>query len=271
MNINPWLFLSDIDGTLIKRDQNMPSDICKAFLDLKKHNCIVSLCTGRSICEAKKIVNEIDVNAPCILYGGGMVYDYKGENILWSKAINGCHYSFFGLIFNLFSDIHVCIYEKQCAYILSRTSFAMDKFPMFSGYPIKKNIGITDVIYRICIVAEKIEMLQNIKRRIDKIPDLACRFTGRNFLEITDAMSSKEQAFRYLVKILGIPIERTFAMGDSEADISLLRTVKHGYFVGTNQEINCCPNEITCLPKYDDGGSLIGLQNALRIINGLVN
>src|ERR1035437_6432723 len=79
----------DVDGTTIEnRSDAMPSKKVKDAI--KKANKIikVGLATSRPFWHVKHIIEDLEINAPCIIIGGAQIYEPKLQKIVWEKFID---------------------------------------------------------------------------------------------------------------------------------------------------------------------------------------
>ena len=79
----------DVDGTTIEnRSDAMPSEKVKNAV--KKANKVtrIGLATSRPFWFVHHIIKNLKINAPCIIAGGGQIFDPKLNKVVWEKLIN---------------------------------------------------------------------------------------------------------------------------------------------------------------------------------------
>ena len=79
-----YLFLSDIDGTLVRGDIGLTPGVIEAAQAFTRAGGLLAVCTGRSPASALPVALELGVNTPCVLYGGAALYDCERRACLWS-------------------------------------------------------------------------------------------------------------------------------------------------------------------------------------------
>ena len=79
------LYISDLDGTLMKNDQTISAFTAEAINMLVKQGLHFSYATARSILTASKITENITAGIPVIVYNGSFIQDSKTREILYSR------------------------------------------------------------------------------------------------------------------------------------------------------------------------------------------
>ena len=75
------LYISDLDGTLMKNDQTISAFTAEAINMLVKQGLHFSYATARSILTASKITENITAGIPVIVYNGSFIQDSKTREI----------------------------------------------------------------------------------------------------------------------------------------------------------------------------------------------
>lgn len=81
------LYVSDLDGTLLNRKQELNEDTAKQINELIKSGVNFTIATGRGD-SARKILSEIDFKLPVIVLNGAVSYDFNKNEYVNSKAIS---------------------------------------------------------------------------------------------------------------------------------------------------------------------------------------
>ena len=74
------MIVTDIDGTILKKDFTISNDVINIIKELQKKNIKVVLATGRMYCAASKIAKMLDINTPLICYQGALIKNSYGDN-----------------------------------------------------------------------------------------------------------------------------------------------------------------------------------------------
>lgn len=80
------LYLSDLDGTLLKSDETLSAFTCRAIERLAEQGMLFSYATARSYNTAKKVTAPLGaVELPLIVYNGAFIRENKSGRILLSN------------------------------------------------------------------------------------------------------------------------------------------------------------------------------------------
>lgn len=76
------LYVSDLDGTLLRRDQTLSPGTVKALNELMDEGLLFSYATARSQITASKVTAGLSVSFPVIVYNGAFILEYGTGRIL---------------------------------------------------------------------------------------------------------------------------------------------------------------------------------------------
>ncbi len=79
------LYVSDLDGTLLRSDETISEYTCHVINRLTEKGGLFSYATARSYVTAKKVTKGLDAKIPLIVYNGAFVIDNVSEEILISN------------------------------------------------------------------------------------------------------------------------------------------------------------------------------------------
>ena len=235
------LVFLDIDGTLIPKSQRMSEKTIQALRQANDNGHILCICTGRTYYEMPDVMKKFD----------GII-SAAGACIMWKNEI---------LLAEYFSDR-----EKRQVMDLLEGIGAVYAMEGFGGLYMKKEKyeslverlegcveeerEILKLFERACFCtdAEKMEKVhkcsyfyaekeakwfkEHLKKWGMNQADFSQDEARGNSGEITKAAFTKGTAVRYLSGYLGIPIEDTIAIGDSENDLGMLKAAGIGIAMG---------------------------------------
>ncbi len=78
------LYISDLDGTLLTSRERVSAYSTEKLNALIDRGMVLSYATARSASSAKLALGGLKINAPVVLYNGGLIYDYGTKEILRS-------------------------------------------------------------------------------------------------------------------------------------------------------------------------------------------
>ena len=115
-----YIFLSDIDGTLLRADAPLTAQVVDAARNYTAQGGLLAVCTGRSLPAVTKVVEEIGVNAPSIIYGGAAIYDFQKKQYLYTQPFRWDVMQAVRAVLATFDDISMQVFTKEEVYVLRR-------------------------------------------------------------------------------------------------------------------------------------------------------
>ncbi len=244
MNCKKLVFL-DIDGTLLYEGRPISEKTAQALRQAKDNGHYLCICTGRAYSEMPEEMKEFDgvisAAGACVMWKKkvllaeyfseeekklaagllediGAVYIMEGfENLYMKKEIRE----------RFFREMEGR--EEQEKFLLS---FFLKTLPCTS-------IREMDKVHKCSFFyAEKDNnwLKENLKKWGMTATTFSQSETRGNSGEVTKTASTKGTAVRYLSGYLGVPIEDTIAIGDSENDLEMIRAAGIGIAMGNSSD-----------------------------------
>ena len=162
------LYVSDLDGTLLRKNETLSSYTIKTINALTSSGMLFSYATARSLNTAKKVTEGLNTHLPLIIYNGAFVKDNITEEILIANYFEEDIYE---VLRDLFAhEIYPIIYSYQdnvekFSYIAAKATSGMQAFLNSRKGDKRTNIVTTeselmygDLFYITCIdKPEKLE------------------------------------------------------------------------------------------------------------------
>lgn len=198
----------DIDGTLIPVQKDaMPSEKVKKAIEKASKKIKIAIATSRPNTMAKHIIEHLSLTAPCILAGGGHIYDPIRKKMIIEILMN--------------EEIF-----KKIKSITRKLNFEMDvydssgkDYPM-SKYKFKKpmHVWIGNLEHK------KAQVLFD---ELSKIPELSVHKltswqSGKDDIMATPLEATKQHGILKVAEILGIETHDIIGVGDGYNDFPLL-------------------------------------------------
>jgi Cof subfamily protein (haloacid dehalogenase superfamily) len=222
------LIASDIDGTLVNDDAQIPSEVKEAVSRAEQLGVRFALCSGRSFLSMAHFEKQLRLDAPGhygIGFNGGMVYETDSHKILmehWLKR---------ALAMEIIDalrpfDVDILVYRRE-------TLFAEKETPHTIAYRGGSRIPLTlienfksiqtDVSKVILRGAH--EALVRVERTLQPMMKDRCIviFSAENLLEFCPTEAHKGAGLAFLCRHLNIKPEETIAIGDHRNDVTMLR------------------------------------------------
>ena len=105
------LYISDLDGTLLRSNEVTSKYTNDIINELVEHGLLFSYATARSLITAKKVTKGINAKIPLIVYNGAFVIDNVSEEIMIANFFNQSVYL---VLKDLFANgIYPIVYERD--------------------------------------------------------------------------------------------------------------------------------------------------------------
>ena len=245
IKLSDLVLISDIDGTLLDRRGNIPPRNIAALERFTAKGGRFAVATGRALEFARPVAEKLPVNCPCVLYNGGVIYDFKEEKHLLESFIPDKAKTYIAALAESFPDCGALLVDRMAYYdIYGRARrFFSDAYPNPSI--IEASVDeIQGPCYKALVLA-KPERMKEIFAAAERQRFGGVRFvmTNPGLLEMLPEDSSKGEALRKLTKILGIGRENLVAIGDYYNDLEMLE------YAGIGATMRTAPEELKALAQ----------------------
>lgn len=224
------LIASDFDGTLKNDDGIITDDIRSAIAYFIAEGGYFTVCTGRTY-QGFHLYDPSYINAPVLLTNGSMAYDYEKNEPVFVNGIDAEHgIPFVRAIMEKFPDVSIEMYPFDSTYAIhlddtSHRHFTSQGIP----YKVVNDPSETEFPWaKAMFDAEGISQeVQTFMR--ENFDDPAFLPTNGGYIEVMKKGSDKGTGLLFLADALGVPHDRTFAVGDGYNDIEMLVAAKAGF------------------------------------------
>lgn len=222
--ISDFIIMSDVDGTLLPDGKPVPERNIEALRRFTAKGGRFGIATGRSVESAEEFARQLPVNAPCILYNGGAVYDYSTEKFLARCFLPDGAKEYLKAIIRDMPDIPAMVISNDTYYNITRE---LTFFGLPEAYRSMRNDAEIDELnepwYKVCFSVTG-EQSKAFYDYINAHDFSGVRFTNSGYLltEMLPEKSTKGAALEALINILGVERECTAAIGDYNNDIEML-------------------------------------------------
>ena len=224
-----FLVASDMDYTLLMPGTPVSSENKKAIDAIRRAGGAFTLATGRSFYLTGSYARDLDVTVPLITSNGAAISDpvkfCDVESVDFPDEI-------LKQLFDLFvsEGVDATGYSSDGIYYLpgcSRSKF-IDAYN--SSVPSDIKAVILDSAEHTFNKFLLISPSTSVVEKLNAIPGLQIVSSAKNFLDVMMGGTSKGLALQKIASSLDIPV--TFALGDSENDLSLLECADHAVAMG---------------------------------------
>lgn len=213
----------DLDGTAIDTKKNAsPSSRLLKTLKQAEDKVIFACATGRSFMNAQRILLEMNITEPCIIFGGSQILNPQTGEVLWKKEIYAAQVN---------EIIDTCK-KFPCDFY-----FTNDKKPT-------KNTLVTphsspeSIVY---VKDIKMQFVPTMVQALSEVKGIVAHVTNSwvkdcKDLHITHTDATKKNALSAWLTMLGLYKEDVIAVGDSGNDIPLFESAGLKVAMGNSTE-----------------------------------
>lgn len=117
MDFKKVLIVTDLDGTLLDDDKNIAEDDIRAINEFRAGGGLFAAATGRGVAMARRIIDELDISTPSVIFNGAAVYDFKADKFLWYSDMPEISNTYIRMLEKEFPDIGVEILHEKEVYV----------------------------------------------------------------------------------------------------------------------------------------------------------
>lgn len=251
--MNKTLYISDLDGTLLRGDQTLSRFTIDTLSELIGRGMIFSYATARSLVTASKATAGLMPNIPVVIYNGSFVVESATGKRLLSNAFGAQEAEHI-----LDVILHHQVYPIVYAFVDGAEKFSYCKAHESRGTKIFNDTRRGDVrdnpvneigalyrgeIFHITCIDEPEKLLPLYDAFKEDYPCVYHRdiYSGEQWLEIQPGGATKAQAILALKQLLGC--DRIVCFGDGKNDISMFEIADECYAVeNADDELKCMAN-----------------------------
>lgn len=229
----------DIDGTLVTEDARriIPESARKAIALTREKGCLTFINTGRTIFNVSPDVRSLGFDG--YICGCGTYIEYKGD-VLCSNTLEQ---NFCRKIAGIIRQCGVTpVYEHRYGYFfddLAVHNADLDDFLadfVDEGIPVDRRVDDPEFCFDKFVVWENPGCdMERFRREAGRYFDIIDR--GGGFYENVPLGFTKATAIEKILKILDIPAENAYAIGDSANDLPMLKAVPNSIAMGGAEKI----------------------------------
>ena len=225
----PVLLVSDVDGTLMTKNYEIPSRNLTAIQRFQKLGGFFALATGRSEATAAPVLQKIEPNAPGIFLNGvvigGAGFPVITENFL-PEDIDRELLEFP----KRFPKVGIEIFTRDGVSLLQENSYTSLHTQRSCVKPGRvSEDGIPGKKCKLLFLGDtqEIEKVENFFRD-EGLPQVHCFRSSAHYLELVRCDVNKGNALVQLAAFLSVPPSRVYAIGDNDNDRELIQSAGFG-------------------------------------------
>lgn len=241
-----WLFVSDIDGTLIETSRKMPQRNIDAIKDFVNNGGNFSVCTGRNLQSLKPHYKKCSANAPAVFLNGAGIYDFKKSELVYYNPFTYEQEEFLIKLINKYHHfISFVIYEPEIIHIIGKIN-PLGIATFFADKLSHKFYSSADEVPRgkwgkVSVLCDSFHFKKfraefnsfNYNKMFSFFPDEPK--SSVCISEIAPGGINKGSGVKELISLYDFNFEKTAAIGDGWNDVDLLKSVNHSACCGQSE------------------------------------
>lgn len=236
-SLSDILLVTDFDGTLLQEDKSISPEDMAAIGAFRAAGGQFTIATGRSVDTGEQPLRVLDLDLPCVLYNGSMLYDFAKKEVLWMADIPLETQFLVGEVISRFGEaigaevltpgrrnvVALNDMVRQHLYQRANSSYRTAALEEIMGQPWLKVVFVTSE-----------EQLPALADFLMGFSVKGVRFvrSERYLYEILPAEANKGSALERLCRLKGFSLSRTVAVGDCDNDLEMIQTARVGVAVG---------------------------------------
>ena len=236
------LIAADMDDTLLDASSRLTERTAAALRSAMDAGVMISLSSGRMTESMAPFAEEVGLNAPMILYNGGMIYDHRTDETLYANAIDArTALNVARTIEDM--GIYLQIYPGKGYYCNRRCEYT-DRYAASVRVPCTE-LGVplsqwmTGGMVKMLAIAEP-EVIDEAQKTLRAAFPVGVNFmkSKPHYLEIVAGGVDKGCALKRLGELLGVEREEVMAFGDGQNDVSMIAAA--GWGVAMENAVDEC-------------------------------
>ena len=229
------ILLSDIDGTLINSQSRVGEKNRQAISEFIKEGGSFGIATGRSLTNARSLLENTEINGYCILANGSLLYDYRKNKYIDEISLNKAEIiKFLEKCMEERKNTDIQIYTRDLSYMITPREFAdpqviKDHIPIeFASVQQIWNMSWTKILFS--GNPDEIKWIKENSEYLESSHTVSRVQSAEKYYEFLPAGSSKGEMLERLKMYLEKD-QTVYAVGDYYNDVEMLRNADVGIAV----------------------------------------
>ena len=224
--MNVKTLFTDLDGTLVKHSGDVTEDVIKSVKKLLDKKINVVLASGRHPDMMKSIHYKLGLKTPVIACNGGIIKDLHTKEVLYANPLSE---DIIKRAIEIARELEVdwVVYEKNDI-LFEKMPPKSYKLPHINQLPkhLQANylkINSLEEVFKesylflkiFLLFDNKVEAMERGRQMLNEIEGIDVVQSAKTYLDVMVHGSSKGQAMKRYVELMGIDIKNTIAIGDA--------------------------------------------------------
>lgn len=223
------LLICDMDGTLLDSCSRLSMENKTALDRFVAGGGFFTVATGRMEKSVMQYLKDLPVNLPAIVYNGAAIYDFQKDRILWQDNLVPGVIEPVREVMERFPEIGVEFYHGGMTYFVRENRYTYEHMLREKFDPIITAVDDVPQPWYKVILAWDPCRLPEVESFLMKYRTLFSQvYSEPHFLELLNLKTSKGNALKMLIEMLGLNQTFVIAMGDNLNDMELIREADVG-------------------------------------------
>jgi len=228
------LLVSDMDGTLLDKQGRISEENRDAIAWFCRQGGLFTLATGRMEASVAPYLEQVEVNAPLILYNGARLVDMRKRTVLWEAFLPPEAYELVEAVRAAFPDVNTVLYHGGVSYAYPYTE-RVAEHERKDGVACARLDRLADLppgpLTKVLWIIEP-ERLEDLKGWVkEQRLDVQFVQSDVDYLECIPQGATKGDGLARLAELLGLPLSAVAAIGDNLNDYEMVRRAGFGVAV----------------------------------------
>lgn len=273
----------DLDGTLLSKDSTISGENVKAINEAQEQGHVITIATGRSLHDTKRILQNAGLECPMITGNGAVVF-HEGNSLKnlvipaivlteMQELLEKNHF-YFEIYTNkgvfILQEGRDLLYKEIEGNQLKAIDFSLEQITteieiQYNQYGLQyftdfQNIEFAELeVYKLFVLTFDMNKMVNLQGKLMGREDISLTTSGKAKLEIGHPETSKGNALLFFADYLGISIKETVTIGDNLNDLSMFEIA--GTSIAMENAEEAVKKQSTYITTHHDEN---GVAEALR-------
>ncbi len=243
IKLSDILVVCDMDGTLLEAGHGLPKVNIEAVESFIAKGGNFTLATGRGIDSVGYYTNLVKFTHPAILCNGGIMYDYKKEQLVFDEVMEQSVVEIITDVSKRFSNVGVVIMKQKENYSTKMNKHVSEHFTMeHLTYTMTDITAVPSGWNKVLFAGDesyidKVEQYFNenyVNTELSKTFNFSR--TNELYYEIMPTKSTKENALAKLCEMFEFDIKKVITIGNYYSDIGMFKASGYSIAVDNSPE-----------------------------------
>lgn len=238
MNFEKVIIMTDLDGTLLNDKKQVSEKDLAAINSFRSKGGLFTVATGRGVAMARRVVDTLEIDMPCVIFNGAAVYDFRESRFLWHSSMPDCAVEYIRTLMKEFPDIGIEILRGEEVIVVNNNETVDEHMAIEQVTPLYMDIDeVPRDNWLKVLIAHTPEKVDDIVKFVAHDCNAGVNWvrSAPVYYEMLPEGISKGSGYKRLLEATGKTDYFTVASGDFGNDYDMIRTADLGVAVANAQ------------------------------------